>query len=87
MSWSTARSEFTVCRGRREETTMKRSTLGFLIIIALGILSGPLAADAQRAARVPRIGFLGLGSADSQRGQYLRDAFRQGLRELGWVEE
>lgn len=66
---------------------MKRSTLGFLIIIALGILSGPLAADAQRAARVPRIGFLGLGSADSQRGQYLRDAFRQGLRELGWVEE
>jgi putative ABC transport system substrate-binding protein len=49
-----------------------------------GLLAAPLAADAQQAGKVPRIGFLGTRTL-SDTSPYL-DAFRQGLRELGWVE-
>src|SRR5262245_63402245 len=38
----------------------------------------------QQAARVPRIGFLGVSSPSDR--PTLLDAFRQRLRELGWVE-
>ena len=45
----------------------------------------PLAARAQlQAGKVPRIGFLGVTSPSDRPS--LLDAFRQGLRELGWVE-
>ena len=48
------------------------------------LLAAPLAADAQQAGRVPRIGFLSLTSPSDR--PLLLDAFRQGLREFGWVE-
>jgi putative tryptophan/tyrosine transport system substrate-binding protein len=48
------------------------------------VLAVPLAADAQQGGKVPRIGFLSLTSPSDR--PPLRDAFRQGLRELGWVE-
>jgi len=48
------------------------------------LLAAPLAAEAQQAGKVPRIGFLGTRSP-SDTSPHL-DAFRQGLRELGWVE-
>jgi putative ABC transport system substrate-binding protein len=48
------------------------------------LLAAPLAAEAQQAGKVPRIGFL-RGTSPSDRPPLL-DAFRQGLRELGWVE-
>jgi hypothetical protein len=45
----------------------------------------PLAARAQEAGKVPRIGYLSPGSASAS--LFSRDdAFRQGLRELGYVE-
>ena len=58
----------------------RRSVLagGFAFLLA------PLAAEAQPAGKVPRIGFLGTRSP-SDTAPYL-DAFRQGLRERGWVE-
>ena len=59
----------------------RRSFVGTL---GLGLLAAPLAAEAQQAGKVPRIGFLGTASP-SNRSPGL-DAFRQGLRELGWVE-
>src|SRR6476659_4433609 len=46
--------------------------------------AAPLAAEAQQAGKVPRIGFLSLTSPADR--PPLLDAFRQGLRELGWVE-
>ena len=49
-----------------------------------GLLTAPLAAEAQQAGRVPRIDFLSLTSPSDR--PPLLDAFRQGLRELGWVE-
>src|SRR2546421_11950139 len=44
----------------------------------------PLAARAQQAAKVPRIGCLG-GATPSAQGQWVA-AFVQRLRELGWIE-
>ncbi len=46
-----------------------------------GVLSSPLAAEAQQAAKIVRIGYLDL-AAPPQR----REAFRHGLRDLGYVE-
>src|SRR5690349_23800206 len=54
-------------------------------ITGLGaVLAAPLAAEAQQAGKVPRIGFLGVTSPSDR--PFLLDAFRQRLRELGWVE-
>jgi putative ABC transport system substrate-binding protein len=60
-----------------------RRVVAITIAIALGILVAPLAAEAQ-AAKVPRIGYLGTGSLSG--ASRLVEAFRQGLRDLGWVE-
>src|SRR3972149_6459034 len=54
------------------------------IATATAILVAPLAADAQQAARVPRIGFLGNATAALEAN--LVGPFREGLRELGYVE-
>ena len=56
----------------------------FLCGLTLGALAAPLAADAQQTGKVPRIGFLSLTSPSDR--PFLLDAFRQRLRELGWVE-
>jgi putative ABC transport system substrate-binding protein len=53
-------------------------------LFALGVLTCPLAADAQQAANVARIGFLGATSASGWASRV--EAFRLGLRELGYVE-
>jgi putative ABC transport system substrate-binding protein len=53
-------------------------------ILVLGLLAGPSIADAQPAAKVQRIGcLLSTSSTVSSRSV---EAFRQGLRGLGWVE-
>jgi putative tryptophan/tyrosine transport system substrate-binding protein len=60
---------------------MRRAML--LITLALSLLVAPLCADAQPAAKVARIGYLSpVGGA----GSPTAEAFRQGLRELGYVE-
>jgi len=48
------------------------------------LLASPRASEAQQAGKVPRIGYL-RSTSPSDRPPLL-DAFRQGLRELGWVE-
>ena len=57
----------------------RRATI--LSLLALG--AAPLAAAAQQAVKVARIGYLSPSLASSPR---LRDAFLQGLRELGYVD-
>ena len=54
----------------------------FLRTLATGLLSAPLAAEAQQAGRPHRIGWL---SAGSQPDPFL-EGFREGLRRLGYVE-
>ncbi len=54
-----------------------------LLVLALGTVAVPFAAGAQQAAQVPRIGVLAsTGSASSSN----IPSFRQGLRDLGYVE-
>jgi putative tryptophan/tyrosine transport system substrate-binding protein len=50
----------------------------------LAVVAAPPAAEAQQPGRVPRIGYLSLASADVDKNWVA--AFRQGLRELGYVE-
>ena len=56
----------------------------FVVGLALVILAATLAADAQQQAKVAKIGFLAL-SDPTTTAPYL-EAFREGLRELGYVE-
>jgi ABC-type uncharacterized transport system substrate-binding protein len=56
----------------------------FLALVSGGLLAAPLAAEAQQAAKVPRIGILTINLAASP--PHLHEAFRQGLRDLGYVE-
>jgi ABC-type uncharacterized transport system substrate-binding protein len=60
---------------------MERRT--FLGVIAGGLLAAPLAAEALPAPRNARIGYLATNLATTP---HLQDAFRQGLRDLGYVE-
>jgi len=60
---------------------MERRT--FVAMFTAGIAAAPLAAEAQQAGRVYRIGFLSpLSRSETDR----QDAFRQGMREIGYVE-
>ncbi len=63
---------------------MLHRTVAFIFILA--ILAAPLAAEAEAAAKVARIGYLATGSLESPETQVVLDAFRQGLRERGYVE-
>jgi putative ABC transport system substrate-binding protein len=65
---------------------MSRNTVRLIAMLALGLLWASLAANAQRVEKVARIGRLARPSANPQRDQSLREAFRQGLHEFGWVE-
>jgi putative ABC transport system substrate-binding protein len=53
-------------------------------LLAVFLLATPLAAEAQAPPKVPRIGFLSVLSLTDN--PYELEAFRQGLRELGYVE-
>jgi putative ABC transport system substrate-binding protein len=60
---------------------MERRT--FLAMLTGGIVVAPLAAEAQQAAKIARIGYLAPNLAATP---HLPEAFRQGLRDLGYVE-
>jgi putative ABC transport system substrate-binding protein len=59
---------------------MERRT--FLGIVAGGLLAAPPAAEAQRVAKVPKLGFLSHGSSEGAAD----GAFMRALRDLGWVD-
>jgi putative ABC transport system substrate-binding protein len=58
----------------------------FLGTLAGGLLAAPLAAEAQTAGKVPRVGYLSPGSSSDSARLRRFEAFRQGLRERGYVE-
>ncbi len=59
---------------------------GFIAAAVGAALAWPLAARAQQPARAARIGFLATGSLGSPEHRANFDAFRQALRERGYVE-
>ena len=68
---------------------MMRRTVGLLVLLALGMVYTPLAVAAPLGERVPRIGFLAFGPPppDPASPALPLTAFREGLRELGYVED
>ena len=64
---------------------MRRKTVRLVVMLALVLLTAPLAAHAQPATKVYRIGRLSAGSPPSTPPAGLQ-AFQQGLRDLGYVE-
>ena len=56
----------------------------FVGVVASALLALPRAIEAQPAGKVPRIGYLVVNRAEVSQGPLA--AFRQGLRERGWVE-
>ena len=58
---------------------MRLRTIGLMITLALVLLAGPLPTVAQQKGKVPRIGYLAPRSA-------VPKEFKQGLRELGYIE-
>jgi putative tryptophan/tyrosine transport system substrate-binding protein len=58
----------------------------FITLLGGGAVAWPLAAHAQQAENPVRIGFLPIGSPSNSYDRSLVEAFRQGLREVGLVE-
>jgi putative ABC transport system substrate-binding protein len=61
---------------------VRNAVLGLVVGFGLGVLAAPLVAEGQPMAKIPRVGILRLGSPPDP----FVDAFRQGLRELGYIE-
>ena len=64
---------------------MKCTTVRLFVLLALSVLAAPVVAAAQQPTKVYRIGRLSPGFPPSQLSPS-REAFRQALRELGYVE-
>ena len=67
----------------RKSKIQNRKWLGIVVLVIAFAMCGA-AATAQQPTKVPRIGFLGATSSSAVSARL--DAFRQGLRELGYVE-
>src|SRR2546430_11434383 len=73
-------------RDRGEETTVRRTIIGFIITFALGCLFvAPLAPEAQPPTHVHRIGVLSGRGTTPGRNSFV-EAFLEGMRALGYVE-
>jgi len=59
---------------------MKLIAAGFFVALTLGMLTSLPAADTQQLRKMPRVGVL------SPSADFFLNAFRQGLRELGYIE-
>src|SRR6266850_321477 len=68
-----------------EDSTIWLSTRGLLVTLALGMLWAPSPSLAQSVAKMPRIGIL-TRVFDPHAPSSLYEVFRQGLRDLGYVE-
>jgi ABC-type uncharacterized transport system substrate-binding protein len=60
--------------------------IGLAVVVVVGLVLAPTAAGAQQAEKVYRIGYLAQGSGSGAASLRPLEGFRQGLRELGWVE-
>src|SRR5262249_59363994 len=61
-----------------------KARIAFIAALLCVAFAGPLRVDAQQTAKVPRIGYLS-GATPATGGPFV-DSFKQGLRELGYVE-
>jgi putative tryptophan/tyrosine transport system substrate-binding protein len=69
--------------GERRRTIENRKLVGIVALVVTLAVGGAVA-QAQQPTKVPRIGYLSAGVRSINSPRY--EAFRQGLRELGYVE-
>ena len=62
---------------------MKRALVATMLAVAA--VTTPLAAEAQQAGRIPRVGVLSPGNPPPGDPFRQREAFEAGLRDLGWI--
>ena len=60
--------------------------IGVAVVFTISLVLVPLAAETQQPEKVPRVGYLNLGPQSDPVRQRWLEAFRVGLRELGYVE-
>jgi putative ABC transport system substrate-binding protein len=60
--------------------------VGCIVPLILSLLVAPLAVDAQPTKKMPRVGYLSPGSSADPVRLRRFEAFRHGLRELGYME-
>src|SRR5438132_6753149 len=74
--------------GHRQGTAVNRASMAGKTIIVIWLFALALApfglAEAQQPGKIPRIGYLSAPSRSAQSARH--ESFRQGLRELGYVE-
>ena len=76
------RHQVAAIRVRRQETRMNRKPFAVVLCAMLFALCSSV--QAQQATKIPRIGYLTVASLSSNVARI--EAFRRGLRELGYVE-
>jgi putative ABC transport system substrate-binding protein len=59
------------------------AVLRLVLMVMVVLMAAPMAGEAQAPSKIPRVGYLEPGRAA---GTPFFEAFRQGLRDLGWVE-
>lgn len=57
-------------------------TICLIVTLIIGLLAAPMSVDAQQVGKMYRIGYLRSTAGPGER----EEAFRQGLRDLGWTE-
>jgi len=60
--------------------------IGLAVVLTIGLAIATLAVEAQPVGKVARVGFLSPTSLSDPRTTRFLESFRQGLRELGWIE-
>jgi len=65
--------------------SVRFTVLKLVTAFALGLFTAPLAAESQQGGKVWRIGVVG-AAPESPEQQHMWDAWRQGMRDLGYVE-
>src|SRR5262249_44286814 len=71
-------------RARSGSGIGKRKRRGFISLLG-GAEGWPLVGGAQQSERVPRVGVL-IAIGDDAEGQARLDAFKNGMRDLGWTD-
>jgi len=79
----TSRTAFLWFRSDNRKSAIQNPKWVGIFAIALTFVFGGAVAEAQQAGKIPRIGYLANSSSVDS---YSREAFRQGLRGLGYVE-
>jgi ABC transporter substrate binding protein len=65
-------------------TEVLMRVIGLAVVLTLGLTLAPLVAEAQQAQKIHRIGYVWSGTAGSDPVEV--EGLRQGLRELGYIE-